>query len=1023
MRAEGDQVKRLLAIGVVWVVLAMTTGARAQSPDAPRPANEGREDAGAAEPTGPDGAVDGAQESSPDEAQESAPAEAQEGAPADAQGPLTAGAASAQEPQAPADVVPESAITVEPPVASGEEMVVIGSRLKRSKFAASAAIEVVDRAQLERSGATNLADVVQNMTASQGTGAQANLTQGGIPTGGVVMVNLRGLGEGATLLLINGRRVNPSGASVDTNVTDLSTIPLAAVERIEILKAGASALYGADAVGGVVNIITRKNFSGFRIEADGQTTSRFDQSDFTGSAAFGVSDERLRLLVSGSYMRRGELDAGQRDWTKGSYISTQGQPGAYVPATATGTPLAGAQPDPACGQVPGSMLAPSGPSTLCTFDYRDYQYLIGNLERVNTFSSAEYDLTKHTSVFGEFTASRMRGDNIGSPSLPLIPSPLIPADHVDNPFVVPDGLPNAGQRTAVLWLGRPLGAEAGATRGPFADDTMRAVLGLRGDFEGVAQGTVFESWEWELFSMMGISRYRYAIKDNLRQPLLDALDSCSDPTDLSRCFNPFYSAVDGTGTPNSTSVIRSFSGEMTIMNDHALQTYNGGMSGSLFPLPGGDAGLAFGAEVRHEWRTSEYDHDANEDRYIFYIGNPDASTERDVYSGYLELRLPFLRGLELQGAARLEHYTDIDSTAVSPFAGLTLTPAQLLGPDNVSPLLRTLQLRGNVSTAFRAPTIVQSDPSYQTVPYPLRLGAAALVTYLPVRRFGNPDLKPETALTLSAGLGWSPIDALAVFADFWRYDYVDRIAVEDAQQIVNQDMVNADPRVVRDSNGAIVGVNVRQINVKGNTVTSGIDFGVTLNLPGGDRPKDSWNLSVGTVGTYTFNYDIPRRAASPRSIPADPATGAAAKILPPADCEGSSAVDVVSDKDVCHVAGKRNANNFVPPIPRWRVNFPITFSVAGHSATAITHLISGMEDDVLPHPDGSFDWISSWLSLDLQYGYTFKNFIGDELALRVGVYNVFDADPPHVNGSAAAYEAAVHDPRGRMLYAKLSGRF
>jgi iron complex outermembrane receptor protein len=464
---------------------------------------------------------------------------------------------------------------------------------------------------------------------------------------------------------------------------------------------------------------------------------------------------------------------------------------------------------------------------------------------------------------------------------------------------------------------------------------------------------------------------------------------------------------------------------MTIMNDQSLQTYNGGMSGSLFSLPGGKAGLAFGGEVRHEWRTSDFDHDANEDRYIFYVGNPDSSVARNVYSGYVELRLPFYRGLEVQGAARLEHYTDIDSTAVSPFGGLTFTPAQMFGADNIAPVLRTLQLRGNVSRAFRAPTIVQSDNSYQTVPYPLRLSAASpLSTYLPVRRYGNPNLKPETATTLSAGFTWSPIDVLAVSADYWHYDYINRIGVEDAQQIVNQDMLSPDSHVVRDANGSIVGVNLQQVNLKGHTLTSGLDFGLMLNLPGGEnRPKDSWNVSVGALGTYTINYDIPRSAASPRSIPADPTKGAASKVLPPADCTGSATANVVSDGDVCHVAGKRNANNFAPPIPRWHVNVPITFSLAGHSVSAITHFISGMEDDVSPHLDGSFDWISTWLSLDLQYGYRIKDFIGDELAVRVGVYNIFDAAPPHVNGSAAGYEAAVHDPRGRMYYAKLSGRF
>jgi hypothetical protein len=265
----------------------------------------------------------------------------------------------------------------------------------------------------------------------------------------------------------------------------------------------------------------------------------------------------------------------------------------------------------------------------------------------------------------------------------------------------------------------------------------------------------------------------------------------------------------------------------------------------------------------------------------------------------------------------------------------------------------------------------------------------------------------------------------------WRYDYVDRIGVEDAQQIINEDMLTMDSRVIRDANDSIVGVNVSQINVSGHTVTSGLDFGAVFDVPGPGRTPDSWNLSIGVTGTYTFVYDIPRGQTSTRAIPANPATGEPAKVLPPADCDGNSAVDFdmntsndkANDKDACHVAGKRNETNFAPAIPRWRVNFPVTFALAGHSLSAIPRFISGLDDDVQPNVDGSFDRISAWFSLDLQYGYTFKNVIGKEMALRVGLYNVFDEDPPHVNGSALAYVNGIHDPRGRMIYAKLSGEF
>jgi len=286
-------------------------------------------------------------------------------------------------------------------------------------------------------------------------------------------------------------------------------------------------------------------------------------------------------------------------------------------------------------------------------------------------------------------------------------------------------------------------------------------------------------------------------------------------------------------------------------------------------------------------------------------------------------------------------------------------------------------------------------------------------------------------LTISGGFTWNPLDQLALMLDLWRYDYVDRIGVEDSQQIINEDMLTMDDRVVRDANGSIVGVNIRQINVTGHTVTSGMDFGAVLEIPGPNRSRDTWNVSAGITGTYTFVYDIPRAQTSTRAIPANPATGDPAKVLPPPDCDGSSTVDFDmnpnndggNDKDSCHVAGKRNATNFAPAIPRWRVNFPVTFSVAGHSVTAIPRYVSGLDDDVQPNLDGSFDRIGSWFSLDLQYGYRMENVIGKDMVLRVGVYNVFDEEPPHVNGSSVAYEAGLHDPRGRMIYAKLSGQF
>jgi outer membrane receptor protein involved in Fe transport len=168
-------------------------------------------------------------------------------------------------------------------------------------------------------------------------------------------------------------------------------------------------------------------------------------------------------------------------------------------------------------------------------------------------------------------------------------------------------------------------------------------------------------------------------------------------------------------------------------------------------------------------------------------------------------------------------------------------------------------------------------------------------------------------------------------------------------------------------------------------------------------------VSVGAIGTYLLTFNYPKSEAAPRQIP----NTSPAVVLPPAPCSGNT----------CSAAGIRNFNNVWQAMPRLKVNFPVTWSYLGHSASFITHFISGYEDDVNPHPDGSFDTISAWVTFDVQYSYTLKNFIGRELTGRIGLYNLFDADPPRVNGLTSSYDYTLHDPRGRMLFAKLIAQF
>lgn len=907
----------------------------------------------------------------------------------------------------------EAAEVVATGVYTDEPMIVTGSRIMRAtSFAPAAAVDVLDRTQLERSGASNMADVIAGLSAAQGSGFQGAGDSTSVASG-TASVNLRGLGTGATLVLINGRRMVPSGAGVSRVFADLSVMPLAAVERIEVLKGGGSAVYGADAVGGVINIITRRDWEGVRGELDVQSTTRWDQQDVTAAGAFGVRSERARATLSLSYFRRNALIADERAFTRGHTISQQGNPGTYiVPGLDPENPGRARFPDPGCAKAPGSAVqnvVVNGMETadqVCTFDFRAYWPLLGGLTRLNLFGSAEVDLTRHTAAFAEVLGSRMRSTGVASPSL-VVPPPLlvVPADHVDNPF---------GRSTQ--FFGRPLGAASGPARNSVSDDTLRIAAGLKGDLERVAAGSFLESFSWELFASWGSSRYGQRIQDNLRAPLQDALNSCADRNDPSRCFNPFYSAIDGTGTPNSKAVIDDFTGQFTFDTEHTLATYNGGVNGFLFELPGGEVGVALGAEVRRERRVTDADHDAEQEHYGFLIGNVDEDAARRIYSGYLELFWPFYRGVELQTAVRVERYDDIDTATSSPFAGLTLTPASLLGRERVPAFLHRLTLRGSFTSAFRAPTVYQSSTGYAVIPTLLAQSNPPSSLFVPVQGFGNPSLDPERALIASTGVSFQPFDALTLSGEFWHYSYLNQIVSENPQQALANDETLAgsgqrDPRVVRDAMGNLERIQVRLINVDGKIVTRGVDFAALLTLTGATfgGPKERWGqLSLGAQGTYTLSYEIPRVQAGTRTLPnrSPPVS------LPPLNCRG----------DRCDVAGSRNVKNFAPPIPRWRLAFPVTYTNAGHSGSIITRYVSKVADDNDVDPSGALGTVAAWVTLDLQYGYTLRRAQGRALSARIGVYNVFDRAPPRA-AENAGFEPLLHDPRGRMVYGKLSGTF
>jgi len=300
----------------------------------------------------------------------------------------------------------------------------------------------------------------------------------------------------------------------------------------------------------------------------------------------------------------------------------------------------------------------------------------------------------------------------------------------------------------------------------------------------------------------------------------------------------------------------------------------------------------------------------------------------------------------------------------------------------------------------------------------LNVPGSPVPVFLPVQQFGNPNLEPERALVVSGGVNWQPIEPLTLNLEFWNYSYAMRIALESAPQALANDNallsmgMAGDPRVIHDpASGAIQQVQVTQRNIPGRMLTNGIDATIMLSLSGanfGGSRSDWGTINVGTQGTLTLNYDFPKELAAQRTIP----NVAPMRSLPALNCGASS----------CEAVGSRNYNNLAPPLPRFRFNFPVYWTLGLHTVSAIAHYLSGLENDNDVDANGKLGRLPARVTLDLQYAVAIPNLFGEELALRVGFYNVFDTFPPATRDQNG-HETLLYDPRGRMFYANLKATF
>ncbi|WP_116365308.1 TonB-dependent receptor [Parahaliea mediterranea] len=845
-----------------------------------------------------------------------------------------------------------------------EEVVITGSFIKRkSQSDYASPLSTVGREDMDAMGVMTLSDIVNTLPENNGAQVYSDSFEQA-RSAGTTNINLRGLGVTSTLVLLNGRRqtMTPAVTENGEQFVDLNTlVPMIAVERVEVLKDGASSLYGSDAVAGVVNFITRSDFEGFEYQL-GYQDNKADSDELNAGLIFGAHGERSRVMLAMNYLERDALPnsamrddyaAKQDSWSGYSMpskvLAFDGPPGPPIRLI-----------DPACldgsayAEFPGLVRrkpdadVPSDGS--CQLNYGYFGDIIAEAQQTQVFAQADFDMNDTITLFSELGYARSETLIHSTPSQPQLSAVRVPAHHPDA-IAIGGGDPFAGSASnSGVWFGRPLGAGSPANEDDKRYEGFRAQLGARGDAG---------AWSWEAawtYSRNTATNSRLdIITDNLQRALNGQGGSTGD-----QYYHWLFSA-QGLNTPDMYQYIF---GEFGYTAEADQSVFDAHVSGDLFQLGGRTVGAAVGVQYRKDGLSYDFNERSEELAFNFFGGGEDFSGSQQVYAAFAELALPLADTLELQAAIRYEDFDSADTT--NPKLALLWTPSQ------------DWSLRASWGTSFRIATVFQQQSEFitpQTANDPLAGGEE--VTFISLLT-GDPaqPLKPQEADAWNAGVTWSPGDFTASL-DYWRFDYQDYITPEAPAALLSSNPSSA--QIERGPDGNAVKITTYYRNA-GSVETDGVDFSLAYLADLGGLGT----LRPSLQGTWILNYDLD-----------DPILGA---------------IDGL---------GNVNDENFGDSNVQLRANLGLQWLLGRHSAHGYLRYIGEYEND---NEDNAT--VDDWARLDLQYAYQLEGLFGGREAttFTAGVLNALDEAAPQVRNSVG-YDATVHDPRGRMFYVSVSQRF
>jgi len=904
--------------------------------------------------------------------------------------------------------------------AQGESIVITGSRIRRDPLDQDQPVVFLDHDDIDKTGLSSAADVLQRLPSSGGalnsrfnnSGNFGNPPDGGGVGAGAAEVDLRYLGSKRVLVLVDGLRyVNGASASGVPGATDLNSIPESMIDRIEVLQDGASAIYGSDAVAGVVNIITRKQQNGF--VASAQLGEYGEGDGFTQnyqlSWGAGSADSGTQIVVGGSYVKQEEVSSGDRD------ISLFPTPGttACDSSCSSGTPLGRfivlgnsltLRRPVLTGRPVYNPANPTDPAsdfkaftTADRFNFAPFNFIQTPNERYGGFVNLTQRIGEKSHMSLKAVYNRRNSANQAAP-LPLFVGPdagngnLLDtiSIHVTNPF---NPFGQTLDASNYAFIGRRV-VENGPRHYSQKVDTYYFTGTFDGSFELGGN-----DWYWDINGVWGRNKAEQEVHGNINAAnlarALGPVAACAAP-----CvpFNIF----GGTGSITQ-AMLDYVAFTQRDSSKQRLWDVSANLSGSLFDLPGGPVGIAVGVE--HRDQKGQFDPDPT---VAAGLGSdiPALPTRGgyNVDEAFAELRLPLLKDtsffhrLELTGAARFSDYSTSGSTTTFK-AGINWEPVE------------DLLFRGSWAEGFRAPSIGElfGTPSRfdQEVLDPCsdfnNSGASAAVkancvargvpangsyvqlnAQLPVITGGNPALAAESSESWVFGAVWRPsfLPRLSLEANYFDIQVDGAIQAIDAGTLLGRCATSLDTlscnAITRTASGAVAQIRGLLQNIAG-IHTDGLDF--TLNFRTGKSGAGTFGLFW--TNTFLFNYEV--------TVPAT----VGVTVIPR---EGTE------------------QGNPDQAFPKFKSTAILDWSLGDLGASLTGRYIGGVDESNGNHLDRR-------LYTDLQLRWT-PGFWDERLGFAIGANNLFGVDPPACfTCGLNNMDPTTYDVPGTFFYARASVKF